>query len=371
MSRGTEGPGDAAAPSSPLGGVISTVLERAGRLGRRVLNGVRFATGMDPPVVGSTPRVLIWSGEWARLWRYESADRRYEPPLLIVHSLVSRSRILDLRRGHSFVGHLLAAGFDVFLLEWEPPDERAARRTLTDYVDDDIPMAIAKVRRTSGAADVTLMGYCFGGIFTLITAARDTDGSIRNLVTMVAAVDFTEVGTVANILGPHGIESRALLDADGNLPASTVARGIRLLRPTAELRALATMWQSLDDDDRVEALRSVHDWLAEQVAFPGELFVECVEAFVHRNALMTGSLVVAGEPVDLGAVECPYLSVVADHDFVVPVAAALPAVDLVGSDDATLLRLPAGHVAFVASARQLRELGPQIVGWLETRSAAS
>ncbi len=38
--------------------------------------------------------------------------------LLIVFSLFSRSYIMDLRPGNSFVERLLAAGFDVYLLDW-------------------------------------------------------------------------------------------------------------------------------------------------------------------------------------------------------------------------------------------------------------
>lgn len=350
--------------TAPVRTLLTASVTGAARLGRRLLNGIRCTTGIDPPVVGATPRALVGASDWTRLWRYDGVHRAQKTPLLVVHSLVSRSHILDLRPGHTFVGHLLDAGFDVFLLEWEEPDEWASRRTLVDYVDDDLPTAIDEVRQLSGAPDVTLVGYCFGGILALLAAARDAEGRIGSLVTMATAVDFDELGVVTNILGRGRIDPRKLLDEDGNLPATTVARGIRLLRPTADVRALATLWQNLDDDERVEALRSVHDWLGDQVAFPGALFVECVEALVHDNALVNGCLTIADEPVDLGSVTCPYLSVVADEDFVVPAAAALPAVDLVGSDDATTLRLPSGHIAFVASATRLGEFGPLVVDWL-------
>ena len=42
------------------------------------------------------------------------------PPLLIVHSLVSKSYILDLLPENSMIRFLVGEGFDVYLLDWEP-----------------------------------------------------------------------------------------------------------------------------------------------------------------------------------------------------------------------------------------------------------
>jgi polyhydroxyalkanoate synthase subunit PhaC len=99
-------------------------------------------------------------------------DVRYRPPLLIVFSLVTRRYVLDLTLGNSFVERLLAAGFDVYLLDWGTPDERDAANRLEDYVDDAIPAAIKHVCRRSGAAEVNLLGYCFGGVLALLHAAH-------------------------------------------------------------------------------------------------------------------------------------------------------------------------------------------------------
>ena len=61
---------------------------------------------------------------------------RYDPPVVFVHSLVSRSYILDLRPGNSTVEFLLGEGFDVYMLDWGVPDERDAENTIETYVDE-------------------------------------------------------------------------------------------------------------------------------------------------------------------------------------------------------------------------------------------
>src|SRR5436305_261575 len=116
------------------------------RLERTVLrarNGVRYVRGSSKPKVGATPKETVWERDRAQLWRYQSDSVRYGPPILIVHSLVSRSYILDLRPGNSAVEYLVKAGFDVFMLDWGVPDERDANNDFATYVDEYVPRAVA------------------------------------------------------------------------------------------------------------------------------------------------------------------------------------------------------------------------------------
>ena len=85
------------------------------------------------------------------------------PPLLIVFSLISRSYILDLSRATASSSSCSQAGFDVYLLDWGVPDERDAANRLEDYVDDYIPPGSTGCCELSGADEVNLFGYCFGG----------------------------------------------------------------------------------------------------------------------------------------------------------------------------------------------------------------
>ena len=72
----------------------------------RARNGVRYVRGTHRPKLGATPKEVVWKRGKAELWRYATATVRYGPPVVIVHSLVSRSYILDLRPGNSLVEYL-------------------------------------------------------------------------------------------------------------------------------------------------------------------------------------------------------------------------------------------------------------------------
>jgi len=78
----------------------------------------------------------------------------------------------------------LTAGFDVYLLDWGVPDERDAANRLEDYVDAAIPAAITQVCRRAGSGKVNLLGYCFGGVLTLLHAAHHPSSPLRSLTVM-------------------------------------------------------------------------------------------------------------------------------------------------------------------------------------------
>src|SRR5205809_691387 len=70
---------------------------------RRGRNGLRYAAGTDRPKVGLTPKDVVWKRDKAELWRYRSEAVQYAPPVVVVHSLVSRSYVLDLHPRNSAV----------------------------------------------------------------------------------------------------------------------------------------------------------------------------------------------------------------------------------------------------------------------------
>jgi hypothetical protein len=82
----------------------------------------------------------------------------------------ARSYVLDLTPGNSFVERLLAAGFDVYLLDWGTPDERDAANRLEDYVDAAIPAAIEQ--RIFGITAAVIVVVMLRSIDRMVRTAR-------------------------------------------------------------------------------------------------------------------------------------------------------------------------------------------------------
>ena len=75
---------------------------------------------------------------------------------------------------------LAARGFDVYLTDWGVPDELEASNTLETYADYYLPRMVRAACRASGSEDLNLLGYCFGGVLSLLYAAGHTRDPVRS-----------------------------------------------------------------------------------------------------------------------------------------------------------------------------------------------
>ncbi len=337
----------------------------------RARNGVRYVRGTHRPKVGATPKEVVWRRGKVELWRYRNGTVRYGPPLLIVHSLVSRSYILDLRPGNSLVEFLTGAGIDVFLLDWGVPDELDADNDLERYVDWYLPRAVAAARRESGCAEVTLAGYCLGGVLAALYAAAHENAPVRNLILMATPIDFNEMGPMVALLREGRLNPDELVDDTGNVPADALYSGFYMLAPTTEVAQKATLLENLWNDEFVEGFQAMAQWSRDHVPFPGAVFRQVVEEFVRKNVLMTGSIRLGDRTVHLENARGNVLNAMAERDNIVPAAAVEPVMQIVGGPARREeLRLPGGHVTF-ATGRSAREhTMPRLAGWIIEHSDA-
>ena len=249
----------------------------------RTRNGLRLMTGVGKPVTGASPRDDVWSAEKVRLYRYRSDQRRWNTPLLFVHSLVSKTYVFDLAPGNSFVETMLQRGHDVYLLDWGTPDELEAGNTLETYSDDYIPAAVREVLRTSAADDVNVFGYCFGGILSLLYAAGHTDDPLRSLSVMATPIDFTHMGSLTSVLRDGHVDAEDLLDSTGNVPAEVIAQGFRMIDPMSAVTEYVDLWQHMWNDDYLNSYRTVMAWAKDQIPFPGTAFVQMQNELVRAQ----------------------------------------------------------------------------------------
>ena len=350
--------------------LVARVRRDVGRNLLRARNGVKYVTGIDRPQVGTTPKDVVWRRDRAELWRYRSDQVSVGTPVLVVMSLVSRSYILDLYPGMSFVQALRDAGFDAYLLDWGIPDERDAGNGLSTYVDDLLPAAIDAVLDTSAANEVNLIGYCYGGVLSLLLGAAHPDLPVASLVTMATPVDYTEMGMFGRMFDGRRLDPQDLIDDTGNVPPEVIRNAFRVLKPTADLTQYAVLWEKLWDDKQMEGFQVMGQWTRDHIPFPGKAFRETVD-LMRDGAFMQDRVRLDGRLLSLADLTWPVLNVVAAKDHIVPSAAALPVCDLVGSARAETLELPAGHVGLVMGRAAATTTLPQIFGWLREHHEVS
>jgi len=317
-----------------------------------------------------TPRELVHARGTLRLYHYlpQTSDV-YRVPLLVVMSLVSKPYIFDLTPGQSFIEHLVRSGFDVYLIDWGLPRHEHRTLGIDDYVADLLPDCIAQVQAHSGEDEVTVLGYCLGGIFATLYAALEPRGPLKNLLLLATPINGEGMVLQRKLLTSGGLDADALVDTLGNIPSSMIEGAFQMLRPLQKASGQATLLNNVDDREFVKAHLRIVRWGADALPFPGEAFRGLAKNFVLDNKIVRGTMKVRGTRCDLGRVRVPLLHVVAQHDHVVPRDASADLVRLAGSADKQELVIKGGHVSLVAGAGAVTRTWPSIVDWLAPRSA--
>jgi polyhydroxyalkanoate synthase len=356
-----------ASPLNPLE-IAARVRRDVERNVLRTRNGIKHLAGVDRVKLAQTPREEVWAHDKMRLYRYRSDVRTHEPPVLLVMSLVSKAYIFDLRPGSSFVEVLLGKGLDVFLLDWGTPDEHDAENTFETYCDDYLTRAVGVVCDESGSSSVTLLGYCMGGVLSLLHVAGNPDSPVRNLAVMATPVDYTKMGPMSALTADGRLDIEDLIDETGNVPAESILNSFRLLKPTGDVAGYANLWQNLWNDEYMEAYQAMTGWSRDQIPFPGATMRQSIRWFNRENALMNDTVRMGGRRVSLKDITVPFLSVLAEKDHIAPPESVSPLIGLVGSEDKTEMRLPAGHVGLMVGRAASKLTMPAIADWVVSRS---
>ena len=343
---------------------VRTEIDRAIR---RNIKGLELLNAGTQPVGAMAKDTLLRRGTMQLYHYHPVVGEVYRTPILIVSPTSNRGYIFDLARGQSLVEFLLTRGYDVFMIDWLAPRRDESGLKLENYLLDFIPHCLAYIREHSGQPTASLLGYCIGGTLSLLTAAL-FPAEIANLVLFTTPVDFRHMALFRIWGDQKHFDVDRLVDSLGNVPGEFFLSAFDLMRPANRTAGALHLWINMSNDDYVKSYRMFDRWAAETLPLAGEYFRQSTKEFLWRNSIMTGELEVGGRRIDLRAITAPMLSVVAQHDHVVPLQAAHPLMDLVGSPEREELVVKGGHVSVVAGPSAVTRLWPTVDKWLAKRS---
>jgi hypothetical protein len=207
---------------------------------QRSIKGVEYISSAGPSL-GSTPKDILQVRGTMNLYHYRPiSDEIYRVPILIVMATTNRGYILDMVPGQSFIEFLLKRGYDVYMLDWSAPKPEEKSLRMEDYVLDFIPDCVSRVQRDSGETDVTVIGYCFGGVLSLLCGSIFADGPMKNLICFTTPVDFRGMKLFQNFFGPAlfrrrqtGRQRRQRPARDDPFILRDVAAGVARHKPAA------------------------------------------------------------------------------------------------------------------------------------------
>jgi polyhydroxyalkanoate synthase subunit PhaC len=352
-------------------GASSIVDRMSGEVERAIQRNIKGAEyfSLPRPEVGTTPKDLLSVRGTMNLYHYRPmVEEVYRVPILFVMATTNRGYILDLAPGQSLIEFLLRRGHDIYVLDWSAPrpDERGLR--FEDYVLDFIPDCVRRVQEDSGEEELTIVGYCFGGVLSVIYGALHLDGPMKNLVCFTTPIDFREMKLFQNWSSEKHFDVDRLVDNMGNVPSELIFTSFEMLRPASRAAAQIQLWENIWNDDYVKSFRSFERWAQDTLPLAGEYFRQTIKDLLWANRLYNDTLIVGGRPVRISNITKPFLHAVAEHDHIVPYAAAKPLIAKVGSTDKEEIVLKGGHVSLVAGANAVKRLWPKLDAWLGARA---
>ncbi|MFL5876544.1 MAG: alpha/beta fold hydrolase [Solirubrobacteraceae bacterium] len=145
-----------------------------------------------------TPASIIDEGPQRTVYRYlDSERRRRAVPVLLVPPLAAPATCMDLRPGCSLAEHLLAAGHATYLVDYGAIAFSDRELGLEHWVEEVLPRAARVASEDAGGQPVALVGWCLGGIMSLLAAAGDPEIPVAGVVIIASPFDFRRVRLIA------------------------------------------------------------------------------------------------------------------------------------------------------------------------------
>jgi polyhydroxyalkanoate synthase subunit PhaC len=355
---GTEGPGRTDFPGEMAG--FAKKLRLAWEL------------ALFPPVVkvGQTPNDVIFQKDRMRLLHYRrpaTVTARDRPPVLCVYALINKPYIMDLQPGLSVVESLLARGLDVFLIDWGTPNTLDQDLRIHDYVNGYVDDAVRATQKEAGVDRIHLLGYCMGGTFSAMYAARHPR-NLRTLSLMAAPLDFDTQSSFLNIWAhAPGFDAWKIARTYGLIPPEFFNNAFGILDP---LRSNYLKFQGLLDriEDRafVENFLRMEMWNSDGIPMAGPTYAEFIDKGYQRNLLVQGTWRLDGDDpvIDLSRIDMPTATIVGLKDNLVPPESTERILDHVGSKEIHRFEQPSGHIGLSTSRRAHQDLWPRVAEWI-------
>ena len=373
------------------------------RLSETAANGVDWLFKRDTLIKsGRTWFELVHDGDLMSVRYYELpeeaeielSDGSHKPiqrnqhavPLVLVPPLGVTTETFDLLPQRSLVRYMVAAGFKVYLIDWGKPRKEHAGLGLIDYSHDMMGVALDKIRRHSRSQDLSLMGWCMGGLLSLLYQGLVKDPHVRNIVTVASPIDLeTGVGVISAVAGVaqamdgpaqlvsnySNLRLNTLDPARLSLPPWMTTLVFKMTDPVGSVTTYLDLVTRLGDREFVESHSTTSDYLNNMLRYPGGVFKDMSGSVVTDNQLAKGRVVIGDHVAELDKIESSLLAFAGEGDILVPPEVAASSVDVVASKDTDFRVAPGGHMGVIIGSKAQNAVWKDSAEWLASRSAAA
>jgi polyhydroxyalkanoate synthase len=304
--------------------------------------------------------------------------------LLVIYAQINRFHILDLNPSKSIVRTLLNNGIDVYLLDWGYPDKKDNDLTLKDYVDyiDDAVNTIIQSRSSASSSPpikISILGYCWGGITSLIYTAINQKNIIDKLILMATPIDFSKDNTTVS-MWTKSIDTDKIIDTFGHFDGYFLDFVFNMRNPAKFIFGkYFNLWKHLENKEFLDIFFDVEKWLHDTPPIPGELYKKIVNECYRDNLLITGNMKLENQKpakegndnndnlININRITIPVLSIIAEKDDLVSPISSLAINNYISSKETETFTHPGGHVSLCISDQAHKELWPKVADWIRLK----
>jgi len=316
-----------------------------GTLRLRQTDLTRFKVGEN---IATTPGKVIYQNDVFQLIQYAQAtDSVLKRPLLIVPPWINKFYILDLTPEKSLIRWLVEKGHTVFVISWVNPDERHAAKSFEHYMTEGILEALDAIETATGEHEINAIGYCVGGTLLAMTLgymAAKGDDRIATATFLTTQVDFEFAGDLKVLFDRERISGiEAAMEKVGYLDGSKMANAFNMIRSND------LIWPYIVNNYFKGKEPFPFDllfWNADATRMPKANHSFYLRSCYLDNQLSKGTLVAAGEKIDLNKVNIPVYSLATKDDHIAPAKSVFRSAACFGGP-VRLVVSGSGHIAGV------------------------
>ncbi|MBV9206643.1 MAG: alpha/beta fold hydrolase [Actinobacteria bacterium] len=301
-----------------------------------------FQVGLDLAV---TPGAVVHRDELAEIIQYTPATAAVRrQPVIIVPPPIGRYYFLDLRPGRSFVEYAVRRGLQVFMISWRNPGPDMGSLGMDSYAER-ILAATDVAGEICGRPDVSLLGFCAGGILmstVLNHLAAENDDRVRTASFAVTLLDFDSRAALGAFSAPQLLElAQKSSRRAGIISGRQLGNVFSWMRPDD---LVFNYWVSNYLMGEPPPVFDILAWNADSTNLPARLHAEFLDIFKNNTLCQPGGVEVLGTPVDLSRITVPTFVTGAITDHLTPWKGCYRTTELV-SGPSTFVLSNAGHIA--------------------------
>jgi polyhydroxyalkanoate synthase len=308
---------------------------------------------------------------------------QYDIPLILVPPLGVTTETFDLMPQRSLVKYLAAAGFKTYLIDWGKPSKEHAHLNMKDYSFYMFSKALDSIREHSGNQKVSLMGWCMGGLLSLLHQGQAKDPDIANIVTIASPIDISGGGLMAGVAQALNAPAKLVRNytqfrintLDPALLGMSPMMTTLAFKMADPISSITTYWDLLTrlwDREFVESHSTTSDYLNNMLLYPGGVVQDMTTQMMLENQFAKGKVAFSdGTVADLDSIESALIAFAGKTDSLVPPSIAQQIINIIASKDKQFSVAPGGHMGVILGSKAQAAVWAESVEWLSTRSTLS